>query len=1548
MNDQEEYQREGVEEGIDGQASSLQFDGLVASNQVDVRPRTARDISNSLGPVWQLSRPTGLLKQVTKVRHQIEELMSDNRDPSSREAILALFKIYHTKANAFMDNCNAQIDVYPIPSSSAVEDFRLWFAPHSSEIGNFINDVEHWLEANGDNPGDGEPVADEIEPHDSASQTSDTSQRTSSSLHRRLLEEKIKNDMKAKLQKEQLLLEQREVEERQQFERNQLEYRKMKIKLETDFKKREIEQMEEQLSQLSIRSQRSINKSRGSARPKKNYSESFENNAPPPDAFRLPQHEPEKFSGLDITIYKTFILTFEKMIADRCSNYEDKYYYLLRYTAGEANQLVSSCHDTDSRTGYKEARRLLDIYYGNEYRLAEKYLEKLSRWETIKSEDHVALSKFAMYLNTVRKMMTSMGPLTQLNSWRDISELMLKLPYDLRKQFRKQVSNIIQRNEVVNFGVFVEFVSSQAEVMSIPLFGNIRNDINGDEEHTNRTHTFFVSENETSNPKPASNYCPCCKKSNHSLNDCYFFLKKSMKMREDFVRENKLCFACFSNSHFSRECPSKLVCNICDKNHPSSLHTTFNARTEDVKPLVQQEASMATMKTGQVYCPTIPVSLRSVDGTKTINTYLGLDSHSTASYMDKNLAERLGLSGKQTVLSIITLENEISSVKTESIENVLVSSLDGSGSVIIPKVYSKEQWPFKREQCIKPSHVRKFGEFDDIPFTFIDEKIGILVGLDMPELIKPQEIINPTKNGPYASRHVIGWALNGPINGNSDTIETACMKTTVRDINEIDYKLEHLFGRDFDDNNAKDKFSVKEKTWIKNINENTIKLDSGNFQVKLPFVNEKIILPDNRKQVYYRLLQLKRKLMNDEAYYDEYSNFMTTMIERNFAEKIPPEEFEAPRGKCWYLTHHGVRHKQSGKLRIVFDCSLEYMGTSLNKILEKGPDLSNALVGILLKFRLEHVAVCGDIEKMFYMIKTDTYDSNFLRFLWYERGLDGEPTHYRLKVHVFGATSSPAIANNSLKKTAENVTDEQVKNTILGSFYVDDMMSSFPDEKTALRVLSSVQDTLRDSGFNLTGISSNSREVLKNVNKEKLSKQLQAINIDSQNLPFERTLGVKWNPENDSFSYKLNIGEQPSTKRGVLSTIFSIYDPLSLASPVIIRAKRVFQICCEMKISWDEPLPQTVQVIWDRWRSQIPHLKNVEIPRCYKSLEGEMKSIQLHVFCDGSEIGYGAVAYIRYEDQKGQIETSVVMAKARLTPINRGSLKTVPRIELNSAQVAVELFEQIKAELMNDVNVDEIFFWTDSMSNLRYINSQTARFHKFVSNRVAYILNSMTAAMWNHVPGDSNPADLLSRGIGNVENFGESDIWFRGPEFLLQPHEKWPRTAESTEISEYDSELKTKTFSYRTENNGDCFYDLIHSTSSLSKLKTRIAIINKFIDYIGKKTVTKKISCEDLRRSERLIWKFVQKTEFSNEYEQLNSDGELKRKHFLNKLSPFIDEEGLMRSGGRLKNAPLPYDTKCPVILHGNSYPVQLFIKEIHSYCGHLGKPTVLSIIRNK
>ena len=329
--------------------------------------------------------------------------------------------------------------------------------------------------------------------------------------------------MKAKLQKEQLLLEQREVEERQQFERNQLEYRKMKIKLETDFKKREIEQMEEQLSQLSIRSQRSINKSRGSARPKKNYSESFENNAPPPDAFRLPQHEPEKFSGLDITIYKTFILTFEKMIADRCSNYEDKYYYLLRYTAGEANQLVSSCHDTDSRTGYKEARRLLDIYYGNEYRLAEKYLEKLSRWETIKSEDHVALSKFAMYLNTVRKMMTSMGPLTQLNSWRDISELMLKLPYDLRKQFRKQVSNIIQRNEVVNFGVFVEFVSSQAEVMSIPLFGNIRNDINGDEEHTNRTHTFFVSENETSNPKPASNYCPCCKKSNHSLNDCYFF-----------------------------------------------------------------------------------------------------------------------------------------------------------------------------------------------------------------------------------------------------------------------------------------------------------------------------------------------------------------------------------------------------------------------------------------------------------------------------------------------------------------------------------------------------------------------------------------------------------------------------------------------------------------------------------------------------------------------------------------------------------------------------------------------------------------------------------------------------------------------------------------------------------------------------------------------------------------------------------------------------------------------------------------------------------------
>ena len=77
--------------------------------------------------------------------------------------------------------------------------------------------------------------------------------------------------------------------------------------------------------------------------------------------------------------------------------------------------------------------------------------------------------------------------------------------------------------------------------------------------------------------------------------------------------------------------------------------------------------------------------------------------------------------------------------------------------------------------------------------------------------------------------------------------------------------------------------------------------------------------------------------------------------------------------------HHGVYHPcKPGKIRVVFDCSAEFHGTSLNKELLPGPDLTSQLVGVLTRFRTEEVALMADIEAMFHRVHIPKNERSFL------------------------------------------------------------------------------------------------------------------------------------------------------------------------------------------------------------------------------------------------------------------------------------------------------------------------------------------------------------------------------------------------------------------------------------------------------------------------------------------------------------------------------------------------------------------------------------------
>ncbi len=100
-------------------------------------------------------------------------------------------------------------------------------------------------------------------------------------------------------------------------------------------------------------------------------------------------------------------------------------------------------------------------------------------------------------------------------------------------------------------------------------------------------------------------------------------------------------------------------------------------------------------------------------------------------------------------------------------------------------------------------------------------------------------------------------------------------------------------------------------------------------------------------------------------------------------------------------------------------------------------------------------------------------------------------------------------------------------------------------------------------GFNLTKWISNKREVIEAIPESELSKELKNIDYQKDTLPVERALGVHWNVETDKFQYNVCIREKPATRRGILSVISSIYDPLGMAAPIILNAKLILQKLCQ-------------------------------------------------------------------------------------------------------------------------------------------------------------------------------------------------------------------------------------------------------------------------------------------------------------------------------------------------------------------------------------------------
>ena len=169
----------------------------------------------------------------------------------------------------------------------------------------------------------------------------------------------------------------------------------------------------------------------------------------------------------------------------------------------------------------------------------------------------------------------------------------------------------------------------------------------------------------------------------------------------------------------------------------------------------------------------------------------------------------------------------------------------------------------------------------------------------------------------------------------------------------------------------------------------------------------------------------------------------------------------------------------------MFDLNADYKGKCLNRELLSGPDLTNQIVGVLLRFREEQIAVMGDIEAMFHQVKVPKDQCSFLKFLWWDySNPDKEIIDYEMTAHVFGGTSSPSCSIFALWRTAkdnEQQYGKEITQILERSFYDDDLLKSFPTVNQTVNAIKQLQELCSRGVFNLTTFISNKQDVIKSI-----------------------------------------------------------------------------------------------------------------------------------------------------------------------------------------------------------------------------------------------------------------------------------------------------------------------------------------------------------------------------------------------------------------------------------------------------------------------------------
>lgn len=826
------------------------------------------------------------------------------------------------------------------------------------------------------------------------------------------------------------------------------------------------------------------------------------------------------------------------------------------------------------------------------------------------------------------------------------------------------------------------------------------------------------------------------------------------------------------------------------------------------------------------------------------------------------------------------------------------------------------------------------------------------------DFLSPANMIK-LPSGLFVISSVFGKMLGGskmnPEQNQNIEISSVCLTDQVQNF----WSLEHLAITEADTTN--------EDLHALQLFDESVTLENNRYHVRLPWKMEKPPLSSNFNVALKQLERNVVQLQNKPELLKMYNDIMEQQLSSHVLEEVTLDQFDGD--VIHYMPHHGVvtMQKTTTKLRVVINGSCPCGPTTMNQCLHRGPMLLKNLCGILLRFRIKKIGLGGDLEKAFLQIGIKKEDRDACRILWL-KDINKPVSADNVKILrftrvLFGLICSPFLLNNTVKTHMEKQNHpfaDQIKQNI----YVDNFITSVDTLSEAKELYQYTKDVFQQASMNMREWMSNSVSLKEYIPDYDQAKQDKV-----------KILGLKWNMSADILSLEVSSkpSENPNTKRDALSIISGVYDPLGFVTPVTLFGKLFMQDLWRHDCNWDDQLSDSHVIKLRKLEQEYNTIPEIQIPR-WLGIYPQDK-IQLHIFCDASGKGFAAVAYFRIEHSNGKVESTLLLSKTRISPLNKPV--SIPRLELLAVLIGTRLIKFLQTEI--NIPIEKIYLWTDSECTLHWIKSNK-KLSVFVRRRVEEIKAAKPVTL-RYVPTDLNIADLATRG-STVEELKRSN-WYSGPEFLQQHETNWPEgnipmlTPELMEMvgkEEKGEETITELSGPVVTNSAfqppidfshfsgllKCLFTVIYVLRFLKgciwnklKLSTtqKYPLLNKIFTAIRLPTSRYKLDpgvviSDEISISTFLCEYWTQWTHFGNVFlELLHHKGRIHNPLILN-LKLYIDKDQLLRCQGRFSNANWNPNMAFPKLLPSKSSFTRLVVNFQHCSLLHAGVSQTLSTLR--